>query len=369
MERLKSWLDETLYSRAAKKVAKDIDAESKAAKDATAQRLELAKAAIKMVPVPEDLTRIGKETFGDAVVFKQQESQHVRIVYREECGDDRVKSLLELAETIIDGFRVQFVDPFEAEDYKDYIPDGLFAEFCFMPDDVKPWEEFVKKYYGMTFTGEHREQQIKASGHSTRRGKAPSYINTMRTTEQTDLEGAVTHQLGHFLSNLHYNQDRSSDVADWLYEGVGNWLSLEYLGRNTIQCVQFKDLEYAKKLHADNSEESGLLKGTADLYHRLALDKGVTIEQLALKSLAEMEDPDIAKAFSLYAFIAKTQGEAGQRWLRACCSANGVPATFIAQWRKKAEDIYKTTGVDIYKKINDDWTKFAEEQVGGPISK
>jgi len=60
MERLKSWLDQTLYSKAAKKVGKEIESELRSAKDAMAQRLEIAKASIKLVPVPEDLARIAK---------------------------------------------------------------------------------------------------------------------------------------------------------------------------------------------------------------------------------------------------------------------------------------------------------------------
>src|SRR5262249_23470311 len=112
LERMHSWLDQTIYSRAAKKITKEIETEEKASKDAMAHRLQDAKASIKIVPVPEDLARVVKEIYGDAVSFHQQESTHVRIVYREEFGDERVKGLMELAENLIDGFRVQFIDPY-----------------------------------------------------------------------------------------------------------------------------------------------------------------------------------------------------------------------------------------------------------------
>jgi hypothetical protein len=370
MERMKSWLEETLYKRAAKRVAKEIDAESKAAKEANAQRLALAKASIKLVATPDDLTKVAKECWGDAISFHTQESMHVRMVYREDVGDERVKSLMELAENLIDGFRVSFVDPYVSDDFKDYVPDDkMFAEYFFGPDEMPPFENFCKKYYGHAIAeGAHRDEMLKMTGFPFHRGTAPAYVNPSRTKNDSDFEGIVTHQMGHWLVNLHYNQDRMSDVADWLYEGVGNWLSLEYLGRNTVQCVQFRDLEYAKKLKGQTGE-TNLLKGTADLYHRLALDKGPTVDQLALKKLAQFEDEDIAKAFSFFSFIAKMQqGEKGQRFLRACCNAGGVQG-FLQQWRKKADEIFGVSGADVFKKVEDDWKKYAEVQIGGPLKK
>jgi hypothetical protein len=366
MERMRSWLEETLYPKAAKKIAREIETEVKAAKEANAARLEEAKASIKLVQAPEDLVRVGKEVYGDAVTFHVQESQHCRISYREELGDERIKGLLELAETLIDGFRVQFIDPFVADDYKDYIPDGMFAEYFFAPSDTKAYEQFVTKYYGRKLEAKTLEwlHAKKISGTPFRRSKAPSYVDPTLTEDQSDLEGIVAHQMGHFLVNIHYNQDRASDVADWLYEGVGNWLSLEYLGRNSVKCVDFDIGKYAKPSKGDNMGESGLLMGTADIYHRLALEEGKDIDQLALRKIAEFEDPDVAKSYSIFNYVAKSQGEKGQRWLRACCNAASFPGGFIPQWRKKSEELFQVTGVDIFKKINDEWRAFAQEQVG-----
>ncbi len=367
MERMKSWLAETLYSRAAKKVAREIETEQKAAKEARSQRLANAKASIKDGQVPEDMVRVAKEAYGDAVTFHAQESQHCRMIYREEIGDERVKALLELAENVIEGFRVQFVDPYVAEDFKDFIPEDLFAEWYFGPDDVNQNEQFLKKYFGISFEGPHRDRLLKAAGHPARRGKVN--VHCWRVGEQGDLEGMITHNLGHDLVNIHYNQDRSNDVADWLYEGVGNWLSLEYLGRNSVSCFTFDTAKYAKKAKENSGDESGLLLGTADIYHRLALEQGPELDALAIRKLAEFEDPDVAKGFSVFNFIAKTQGEKGQRWLRACCNAANVPGSFIAQWRKRSEELFQVTGADVFKKINDDWRKFAQEQIGGPVGK
>lgn len=367
LERLKSWLDSTIYGKASRKIKREIDSEMKLAKEANAQRLELAKQSVKLVPTPEDLTRATKETFGDAVVFKIGESQHIRIVYREEVGDDRVRQLLELGENLIEGFRVQFIDPYISEDYKDYLPDGMFVEYCFAPNEIGPYINFMAKYYGFE-VGERSQQWLhdkKITGTPFRRGTAPSYIDAFVIGEGTDLEGSVAHQMGHHLVNIHYNQDRSSDIPDWLLEGVGNWISLEYLGRNSIQCVNFDVGKYARKRETE-TDESALRQGTADIYHRLALEEGPAIDVLSLRKLAEFTDPDVAKSFSLFNYVAKTQGEKGQRWLRHCCNTSAVPGGFIPQWRKKSEELYEITGEDIFRVLNDQWYDFAAELVGAP---
>jgi hypothetical protein len=362
MERLRSWMDGTLYSRAAKKYAREIEGEMKAAREASAQRFGLAKASIKAVDVPEEFTRVAKEVYGDAVVFRWQESQHARIAFREDLGVERIRALLELVENLIEGFRVLFVDPYIAEDFEDYIPEERFVEWFFGPEDIATFEPFCLKYYGARFPeGPSKEARMRLTGHNTRRAKV--FIGMWRIGEQNDLEGIVAHQMGHHLVNVHYNQDRAADVADWLYEGVGNWLSLEYLGRNNVQCIDFQPAKYTKKA-ADNSEETGLFMGTADTYHRLALAKGPPIDQLALRQLSDFDDPAVAKSFSVFNYVAKTQGEKGQRWLRNCCVAAGARKSFISQWRKYSEELFQVTGVDVFKKINDDWSRFAEEQSG-----
>ena len=87
---------------------------------------------------------------------------------------------------------------------------------------------------------------------------------------------------------------------------------------------------------------------------------------LALKTLADFTDPDIAKSYSLFNFVAKNQGEKGQRWLRACCNAAAVPAQMIPQWRKKSEELFEVTGLDVFKKIDDEWIAFAQDLIGAP---
>jgi len=370
MERLKSWLGETIYTKAGDKYAKEIEKENKAQKDAKEQRLVNAKASIKMVPTPEGLTKAGKDAYGDSIVFHVQESTHFRFVYKEEIGDERVKGLLELAETLLDGFRITFVDPYVSEDFKDYFTDDMLSEWYFGPDDIPSHKKFTSAYYGIAWdTGPKAEKTEKLPGGAARRAKPPVHIHYWRIGEQGDLDGIVAHNLGHDMVAVHYNQDRPNDPCPWLNEGVGNWLSLEYLGRNTVKCIDLRDLEYAKKIVPEGEQTDELLKGTADLYHRLALDKGMPIDALALKEIASFEDEDVAKSFSLFCFIAKSQGEKGQRWLRACLSYAATPNTFVQQWRKRSEEIFGVTGKDVFNTINEDWKKYAEQQVGGTIKK
>jgi hypothetical protein len=370
MERMKSWLGETIYAKAGDKYAKEIEKENKAQKDAKEQRLVNAKASIKMVPTPEGLTKAGKDAYGDSIVFHVQESTHFRIVYKEEIGDERVKGLLELAETLLDGFRITFVDPYVSEDFKDYFTDDMLSEWYFGPDDIPSHKKFTAAYYGVGWeTGPKAEKLDKYPGGSVRRAKPPVHIHFLRTGEQNDLDGNISHHLGHDLVAVHYNQDRPNDPCPWLNEGVGNWLSLEYLGRNSVQCVSLKDLEYAKKIVPEGEQTDELLKGTADLYHRLALDKGAPLDTLAIKDLATFEDEDVAKSFSMFSYIAKAQGEKGQRWLRACLGYASTPNTFVQQWRKRSEEIFGVTGKDVFSTINEEWKKYAEQQVGGAIKK
>jgi hypothetical protein len=370
MDRLKSWLDQTCFAKAAEKYGKEIEKEVKAQKEAKDQRLANAKASIKIVPALEEVVHIAKEAYGDSVVIHQQESQHCRIIYKEEVGDERVKGLLEFAETLIDGFRVLFIDPYIAEDYKDYVPDGMFVEWCFVPDDIEGWKKFTNKYYGEDWAADkHAEERLKGTGLYVRRGKEPSYQDPQRTSERADLDGIIAHTLGHHLVDIHYNQNRNNGTGAWLHEAVGNWLSLEYLGRNNVTCTEFRDLEYAKRLLPEGEKSDELLKGTADLYHRLALDKGRALDLMCRLKLIELEDADIAKSYSLFCFVAKTQGEKGQRWLRSCLNAEAQPNTFVQQWRKKSEEIFGITNQDIFKVMDELWHKFAEQQVGGPIKK
>jgi len=106
-EGLHTWLAETLYRRAAKKVEKTILKELRRIKDdALRERARKAKESVRTSAVPEGLAAASRALSEGRHQFGAQESQHCRIIYlKGPLKDAAVKRLLELAETIIEGFR------------------------------------------------------------------------------------------------------------------------------------------------------------------------------------------------------------------------------------------------------------------------
>src|SRR5690606_15770869 len=137
------------------------------------------------------------------------------------------------------------------------------------------------------------------SGGSRRRlFGAPEHLDYFKLDENTDLEGIVTHGLGHHLVAVHYNMNRRNDSQDWLREGCALYLSLEYLGRNTVTCKAFAPP--SRYVHEKGKEaEKTLQVGLRAYFNSLALEQGPPIDRLAMKKLFEMEDGDLAKSWSL----------------------------------------------------------------------
>src|SRR5215831_11911603 len=106
---------------------------------------------------------------------------------------------------MLDGFRVQFVDPYVADDFKDYISDGLTSEWFFGPDDIPGYKVFTNKFYGVQWESDkHAEERLKYPGGAVRRGKEPNYCHFWRVGERADLEAMISHNLGHDLVDIHY---------------------------------------------------------------------------------------------------------------------------------------------------------------------
>ncbi|MEO6708722.1 MAG: hypothetical protein ABIP42_04045, partial [Planctomycetota bacterium] len=298
-ERLQNWLAGTCFPDAAKKLAKEIERQKKnVAADALAERLGQAKAAIHMVDTPSDLVAAAQAIDAGKVAFKIQESLHVRMVYRTEIGDERIHALLEFAEEAIDGFRGDCIDPYLDVDYEDKIPDRMFIEFWFGPNDESAYERYYSEYYRQKWD-EHKAESLKLSGHAFNRSLPPERVNYWKYAEDSDLEGMVAHNLGHVLAELQYNLSITKPLKqDWLLEGAGFYISLEFLGRNSVTCKQFKETVYVheKKKEGQRDEKLGL----RDFYNALALDSGPSIDKLALKDLFSLEEADVAKSWSFF---------------------------------------------------------------------
>jgi hypothetical protein len=358
-ERLQKWMSSTCYPEAAKKLEKEIERQRKnVTADALAERLSAAKATIHAATVGTDLAAAAESATNGRITFKVQESMHARIIYRTEITDERVQALLEFAEEAIDGFRGDCVDPYLDVDFEDKIPDRMFIEWCFGPDDVSEWEKFGQEYYRIDWT-KNREERLKVSGTGLVRAIPPEAVHYWKYEETTDLEGIVAHNLGHDLTLLHYNLSLTKPVQqDWLFEGVAFYLSLEVLGRNSVTCREFKDTKYVheNKQKGERSEQMGL----RDYYNAIALDNGPPIDKLATRELYSFEDADVAKAWSFYDFLVKKEGKKGQLFLRAACQFANDKATFIQKWRDKCNIIYDVESGDVFKAIDTRWREFAE---------
>lgn len=363
MERLESWLRSTLYPGAADKLAKEIAKQRKlAGADAARERKATALASLKTAPTPPQLVEAAKSISSGSDVFKVQESLHARIVYRETIDDGRVTNLLTLAEEIIDGFRVEFVDPYLDPAYEDFIPEHGFVEWFFGYDDVNKQERYFTDYYRQSW-GDRKAEMLAVAGTGFRQGMAPEFVHYWRADDNANLEGILAHQLGHDLASIHFDKRRMGMPQDWIEEGLGLFISLEWLGSNSVTCKAFADPgagRTSSKRRDGKENEKTVQLGMRDYFNTLALEKGPKIDKLALKKTADFEDADLAKCWSLIDFIAKKSNKDGQMFLREACNTARTPATFINDWRAKAEQIFNVSGTDVFAKVEEAWRAYAE---------
>ncbi len=363
MERLESWLRSTLYPGAADKLAKEIAKQRKLATvDAVRERKSTAIASPKMVEVFPDLITASQSISNGADKFKMQESLHARIIYREGIDDERVKNLLILAEEIIDGFRVEFVDPYLDSAYEDHIPDYIVSEWFFGFDDVTKQERYWVDYYRQSW-GTRKDEMLKSAGTGMARTIAPHYVHYWRASDDANLEGMVAHQIGHDLAACHFDKRRLDISQDWIGEGLGLFVSLEWLGSNSVTCMAFAEpvvgRSSTKRDDAKEGEKTVQL-GMRDYFNALALEKGPKIDKLAMKKTAEFVDADLAKCWSLIDFLAKKSSKEGQQFLRAACNHARTPSTFIHDWRAKGEEIFGLEGKDVFTHVEELWKAYAE---------
>ncbi len=359
MERLHTWLDTTIYPEAAKKLAAELEKQRKTvAKEAYAQRLAAALASIASVATPPRLVELGNK-LAPGTVFHVQESLHLRFTHDTRLSDEQVHELLLLAEKMIDGFRAEFVDPYVGADFKDFVPDDRFMEFWFGPDESSAHERFLTDWYAVSW-GDHKDERVAALSGRYRRNQPPEYLDYWKIADNTDFDAIVAHQLGHVLANLHCNQGRKGDLPTWLEEGVGYWLALSYLGRNGVTCKQFEKAEYAKPAGGKKAERS-ILMGETELFLRVALDHGPPADLLLRKPLHQMEDADLAKAWSFFEWIARDEGKRGQLWMRALCEVFAHAGPSLVQYRATSEEAFGVQGEDVFKALDERWRKHAEE--------
>ena len=325
LDLLKLWLFQTGFFKASNKMERDLHREKKRSSEAKTVRLDNAIASVKMVEIDPKLTEVAHQVGGATLEFHTQESTHLKFVYHTGISDEQITRLAELGETVIDGFRTQFVDPYLDDKFKDHIPDDIFLEFFFSTDQEMHYEKLYEDYLGGSWgTGDNRRRRLKIHGSSAMMGKL--FVSYWLVDEQADLEGMVVHQLGHRLAERNYMT--RGNMQDWLEEALGYYLSFNFLNRNSVNCVAFKPpprkilgdtVASGGKKKKKKKEEDGtaaIMKGLRDVMAAVAIHSQTPTPQLLPKKQYDFDNEDTAKSWAFFTFLADEKGREGQEWLR-----------------------------------------------------
>ncbi len=363
MERFRLWLEALSFEKPARKMAADIAKETKRLKDdGYRERAQSALESIHPIPVPEDLDETAREISGTE--YKAFESQHVRLLFPAGAMEPgTAKSLLKLGENIIEGFRREFCDPYapqrDDDGIEDEIPDGVFAVFLWVPDSAKAYEMYYTDYLGGSWgTGERKKRNLQARGTSVRGLHGFPYLHYWRLGEQNDFEGQVAHGLGHDLMQIQFCRGAPGSREDWMREGVAYYTSFEYLGRNTVTCIAFKMKTYDRTPGPEGKKT--VAEGRRAAFNELALSKGPPLHRLVSMDLADMEDPDLAKGWSFFDFVARTLGKKGVLWLRAACFEAGKEDGFVERLRARTKEIFGLKEGDALGWLDSQWRAYAK---------
>ena len=366
LERLENWLRRTAFPLAADNVARDVKKERKVKLvDGVDARALRARESVEKIPTPELLESSAQEHGDGKWHFRVHQSQHVRITHCVEVVPDELAvGLLDLAERLIEGFRVDLVDPYRSDTYQDNIPDGWFQEFYLGPDDIQMHEKIWESFYAQSW-GSRKAQSLQMSGTGGNLGPPLRRVNYWRLNDGTDLDGLIAHGLGHTLADLHYGGSLNTVSQDWLEEAVGYYLSIENLGRNNVSCHGHYDPEkdrYGKSKRDEETKKKGdkpLRMGLRDFFVEHALASGPRYDKLIPKIRFELNEADLCKSWSFFEFIVKSEGEKGQRLLRATCDRARNKSTLVNSLREDGAELYEIEGENFYIWIDDRWRAWA----------
>jgi len=227
-------------------------------------------------------------------------------------------------------------------------------------------------WYGISW-GNNQEQRIAALAGSYRRKIAPEYLEYWKLADQKDVEAIVAHDLGHVLSNLHWNANRTaSTLPEFLSEGLGYEFAIEWLGRNSVTCKEFApEPKYADPKGTKSAPERAMLEGEIESYTRLALERGPSLDALVRKPLSGMADGDLAKSWSFLEYLLVDEGKKGQLFLRQLCDSISESGPSTQKTRAVAEKAFGITGDDVFKVLDERWRRRADELLksGGEAKK
>lgn len=363
--RLESWLERGLHAGALDRVERRRAQLERSLDEARGLRLARDLETIASEPVPDSLREAGADLAGDPDLFRVVASRHVRLVHGRELSPRRAEQLVTLGERAVEAFRAQLVDPYRDQGLDDSVLDGVFQElYLGPPDEPELHRALLERHYGLSwepFGGEV------PSTTGTSHVLADRHLNYRRVGPLDDLDGVVVHVLGHTLADLHYNRARGTLPQAWVREGAGRFLALELLGRDTLQCYELEPdvlprygQHTGAKLRAGGREAP---LATRELLTMMALEHGPSPSALALRSLYQMNDADLAKSWSLFAFAAEELGLEGQLWLRAACDAGGDEATLVETWRAESEALFDVRDEDVFRVLDQRWRAWAERSL------
>jgi hypothetical protein len=367
------WLSSTGYSGAIKKIKKESDRQRKVVAEAAEE--ERRKRAIQDVGEVEVASELNQscEKLGLKVRFKKKHSQHFIIYYNTKIKDVQIEHCLKLAERALGGFRAKFVEPCLDENFPDLIPEGQWIEWHFGPDDLEAHEKLLEEHYGLSW-GARKEERLKSKGTRVHRGgEYPLYLCYWRIGQGSDLHGIVANNLGVHLAKQHYRSNYTQVPIDWIEQAVGYWISLEFLGRNSVTERSFdwgeeeggtvsrrKDDKKEKETVADPV----LAIGERRLYLEGALAEGVPLSVLMQTRLFDMKRGDVAKSWAMYDFLTKTYGRDAHIFLRSMGNAAREGGPFQEKLREIGDPLFETKGKDLFRMLDEAWKEWAQKQLG-----
>lgn len=372
-EGLIGWLSSMGYHDAVKKMIKEAQRQRKVVAEAAEE--ERRKRAIETVGKVEIASELNatSERLGLKARFKMQQSQHCRIFYNTGIKDVQVEHCLKLAERALAGFRAKFVEPYLAEDFQDLIPENLWIEWHFGPDDLETHVKLYEEHYGMAW-GPRKEERLKMNGNRNHRGgEHPLFLCYWRIDRANDLDGIIANNLGVHLATLHYRTGYVQVPMDWLEQAVGYWVSLEYLGRNSVTEKAFdwgKDeghtVSRAKEDEKDKETvaEPNLSVGEKRLYLEGALAEGVPFSVLMQTQLFDMKRGDVAKSWAMFDYMTKTYGGEAQVFLRSMGKFAREGGMFQEKLRKVGDPLFDNKGKDLYRMLDEAWKEWAKGELG-----
>jgi len=297
-----------------------------------ATRLAEALRSVRAAETPPRLTELAQTLSHGQTTFSLVTSTHVRLVHDQRLDAERARRLVGLAEEVIEGFRREFVDPYECPDL---IPERPLVEFWLGPDADEEYAGYLEQYYGLSWgTPEEKRARMGNSAFYPTQDAAPEFLRYVRRAQEEDLPGFVVHHVGQLLARVHFDADlrdgwNQAFDPDWLQEALAYYLSLEYCGANTTTCTSLQNETVSGTAVARRRETN---ERPGAYLEALAREAARPLDPLVLRDYGELSDADCAKGWSLLRFLA-ADGPRGQDVLHSACRLSRKGATFLAEWR------------------------------------